>query len=156
VLELALPGKLIQRESGKSICKVCRGIARALLIYPCEGTVRGYLKALEWPPIPCQRRLCPRVPGLSPEYSHKGRLQTVITVKAITNVARNALILAGPVTVGRIPHGPPGAVTTWETRRLRQRLRLATERTKGDRVGLHPINAFGLFERVLWMWPSSE
>jgi hypothetical protein len=43
MLELALPGKLIQQESGKSICKVCRGMARALLIYPCEGTVWGYL-----------------------------------------------------------------------------------------------------------------
>jgi hypothetical protein len=83
--------------------------------------------------------------------THEGRLHTVITVKAITNVALNALILAGPVTVGRIPHGPPGAVTTWETRRLRQSLRLATERTKGDRAGLYPIDAFGLFRRVLWM-----
>ena len=77
-------------------------------------------------------------------------------VKAITNAARNVLILAGPVTMGRIPHGPPGAVTMCETRRLRQSLRLATERTKEDRVGLHPIDAFGLFGRVLWMEYSSE
>jgi hypothetical protein len=27
---------------------------------------------------PCQRHLDSRVPGLSPEYSHEGRLQTVI------------------------------------------------------------------------------
>jgi hypothetical protein len=72
-------------------------------------------------------------------------------VKAITNAARNALIFAGPVTVGRIPHGPPGAVTTWETRRLRQSLRLATARKKGDHASLHPVYAFGLFGRVLWM-----
>jgi hypothetical protein len=36
---------------------------------------------------PCQRRLHPRVPGLSPEYSHEGRLQTVIKVKPITDTA---------------------------------------------------------------------
>jgi hypothetical protein len=28
-------------------------------------------------------RLCPRAPGLSPEYSHKGGLQTVITEKLL-------------------------------------------------------------------------
>jgi hypothetical protein len=54
--------------------------------------------------------------------------------------------------MGRTPHGPPGAVTTWETHRLQQSLRLATERTKGDHAGLHPIDAFGLFGRVLWMF----
>jgi hypothetical protein len=70
-------------------------------------------------------------------------------VKAITDVARNALIPAGPVTVGRIPHGPPGAVMTWETHRLRQSLRLATVEGKGDRAGLRPVDAFGLFGRVL-------
>jgi hypothetical protein len=32
MLELALLGKLIQRESGKGVCKVCRGMAKALLI----------------------------------------------------------------------------------------------------------------------------
>jgi hypothetical protein len=56
----------------------------------------------------------------------RGRLQAVITVKAITDTTLNALILVGPITMGRIPHGPPGAVTMWETRRLRQSLRLAT------------------------------
>jgi hypothetical protein len=33
--------------------------------------------------VPRQGRLCPRVPGLSPEYSHKGRLQVVITEKLL-------------------------------------------------------------------------
>jgi hypothetical protein len=33
--------------------------------------------------VPRQVHLCPRVPGLSPEYSHKGRLQTVITEKLL-------------------------------------------------------------------------
>jgi hypothetical protein len=27
--------------------------------------------------------MCPQAPGLSPEYSHKGRLQTVITEKPL-------------------------------------------------------------------------
>jgi hypothetical protein len=61
-----------------------------------------------------QGRLCPRVPRLSSEYSLKGRLQTVITEKAITDEARNMLNRAGPVTVGRIPHGPPYKVRTWD------------------------------------------
>jgi hypothetical protein len=43
-----------------------------------------------------------------------GRLQTVITEKAITDEVRNTLILAGPVTLGRIPHGLPGAMRTWD------------------------------------------
>jgi hypothetical protein len=89
-------------------------MAIAPLIWPLKGTVRGYLYVLERPPVPCQRRLCPRVPGLSPEYSHKRMLQTVITEKAITDVARNTLIRVGPVTVGRIPPGPPSAVRTWD------------------------------------------
>jgi hypothetical protein len=62
--------------------------------------------------VPCQRCFCHRVPGLSPEYSHEGRLQTAITVKAITDATHNALILVGPITMGRIPHGPLGAVMT--------------------------------------------
>jgi hypothetical protein len=46
--------------------------------------------------------------------------------KAITETALNALILVGPITMGRIPHGPLVVVTMWETCRLRQSLRLAT------------------------------
>jgi hypothetical protein len=36
-------GKLIQQESGESVCKVRRGMTIALLIWPLKGTVRGYL-----------------------------------------------------------------------------------------------------------------
>jgi hypothetical protein len=50
--------------------------------------------------------------ALSPEYVHEGRLQTVITVAAITDTTRNTLIPAGPVTMGRISHGPPGGDDT--------------------------------------------
>jgi hypothetical protein len=61
-----------------------------------------------------QGRLCPQALGLSPEYSHKRRLQTVIIEKAITDATRNMLIRAGPVTVGQIPHGPLDAMRTWD------------------------------------------
>jgi hypothetical protein len=44
----------------------------------------------------------------------QGRLQTVITKKTITDEARNMLIRAGPVTVGRILHGPPDAMRMWD------------------------------------------
>jgi hypothetical protein len=57
------------------------------------------------PTVLRQGRLCPREPRVSSEYSPKGRLHTVITEKAIIDEARNTLIPAGPITVGRIPHG---------------------------------------------------
>jgi hypothetical protein len=84
------------------------------------------------------------VSDLSPEYSHEGRLQTVITVETITDAAHNVLILAGPVTMAQILHGPPGVVTTREARRLRQGLRLAIAEVEGDRTGLRSVDAFGL------------
>jgi hypothetical protein len=50
--------------------------------------------------------MCPQVPKLSPEYSYKARLQTVITEKPlqIRPVMRSSH--AGPVTMGRITRGP--------------------------------------------------
>jgi hypothetical protein len=66
-----------------------------------------------------------------PEYSHKGRLQIVIKENLIIDTALIALVLAGPITMGRIPHGPLLAVTTWEARRLRQGLCLATRERRG-------------------------
>jgi hypothetical protein len=66
-----------------------------------------------------------------------GRLQIVITEKAVTDEARNTLIRAGPVTVGRIPHGPPSAMRTWDLQTSSEScLRLAMEGTKGDRSGV--------------------
>jgi hypothetical protein len=49
----------------------------------------------------------PQAPRLSPEYSHKAGLQTVITGKPlqIRPVMRGGH--AGPVTMGRITRGPP-------------------------------------------------
>jgi hypothetical protein len=51
--------------------------------------------------------MCPQLPRLSPEYSHKAGLQTVITgmplqVRPVAHGDR-----AGPVTMGRIVRGPP-------------------------------------------------
>jgi hypothetical protein len=59
---------------------------------------------------PCQRHLDPRVPGLSLEYSHEGRLQTVITVNFITDTALITYVHAGPNSMGQIAHGPPSVV----------------------------------------------
>jgi hypothetical protein len=49
--------------------------------------------------------MCPQAPRLSPEYSHKAGLQTVITGKPlqIRPVMRSGH--AGPVTMGRITRG---------------------------------------------------
>jgi hypothetical protein len=51
--------------------------------------------------------MCPQTPRLSPEYSHKAGLQTVIKGRPlqIRPVTRNGH--AGPVTMGRIARGPP-------------------------------------------------
>jgi hypothetical protein len=51
--------------------------------------------------------MCPQAPRLSPEYSHKAGLQTVITGRPlqIRPVMRSGH--AGPVTMGRITRGPP-------------------------------------------------
>jgi hypothetical protein len=50
--------------------------------------------------------MCPQLPGLSPEYSHKAGLQTIITGMPlqIRPVMRGGH--AGPVTMGRIACGP--------------------------------------------------
>jgi hypothetical protein len=51
--------------------------------------------------------MCPQTPRLSPEYSHKAGLQTIITgmplqIRPVTRSGH-----AGPVTMGRIARGPP-------------------------------------------------
>jgi hypothetical protein len=50
--------------------------------------------------------MCPQLPRLSPEYSHKAGLQTVITgmslqIRPVTHGGH-----AGPVTMGQITRGP--------------------------------------------------
>jgi hypothetical protein len=68
--------------------------------------------------------------------------------KAITDTTLNTLILAGPITMGRIPHGPPVVVTTWETCRLRQSLLLRPVH-EGNHAGLRLVDAFGMFGRIV-------
>jgi hypothetical protein len=51
--------------------------------------------------------MCPQAPRLSPEYSHKAGLQTVITGRPLQIRPVMCSGHAGPVTVGRITRGPP-------------------------------------------------
>jgi hypothetical protein len=86
--------------------------------------------------VPRQGRLCPRVPRLSPEYSHKRGLQTVITEN---------LLQMRPVTC--LSTRGPWPNSTWVSGRDEGRgtgrlhrgsgLRLAMERTKGNRASRH-------------------
>jgi hypothetical protein len=81
---------------------------------------------------PCQRHLDPRVPSLSPEYSHEGRLQTFIMVNLITDTALITPVHAGPISMGRITHGPPLVVGEREVCRLWQGLRHVTRERRGS------------------------
>jgi hypothetical protein len=103
---------------------------KALLIY-VAGTVWGIYRyssgrqSLSKTFMPSSTRFIPRIfPRGVVTGSHYGR-------NPITDTALIALVLAGPITMGRLPHGPPRAVTTWETRRLLQSLRLATRGRTG-------------------------
>jgi hypothetical protein len=49
---------------------------------------------------PYKKHLDPRLPGLSPEYSHEVRLQPVITVYFITDTAQPTHAHTGPSFVG--------------------------------------------------------
>jgi hypothetical protein len=51
--------------------------------------------------------MCPQLPRLSPEYSHKAGLQTVITGMPLQMRPVAHSDRAGPVTMGRIVRGPP-------------------------------------------------
>jgi hypothetical protein len=79
---------------------------------PPQEYCTGVFIGTRVPAVHRQGCLCPREPRVSSEYSHKGRLQTVITEKSITDEARNTLIPVGPVIVGRIPHGLPNTMRT--------------------------------------------
>jgi hypothetical protein len=77
--------------------------------------------------------MCPQTPRLSPEYSDKAGLQTVITGRPlqIRPVMLNGH--AGPATMGWIARGPPFWTRSWDEttssqvfvrRRMRQRVSL--------------------------------
>jgi hypothetical protein len=51
--------------------------------------------------------MCPQAPRLSPEYSHKAGLQTVITGRPLQIRPVMCSGHTGPVTIGRITRGPP-------------------------------------------------
>jgi hypothetical protein len=61
-----------------------------------QGHCTGVFIGTRVPTVLWYGRLCPQVPGLSPEYSHMGRLQIVITEKAITDEARRKGISLTP------------------------------------------------------------
>jgi hypothetical protein len=96
-----------------------------------RGHCTGVLIGTQGAAYLCQSRLHPRVLGLSPEYSHEGRLQTIIKVNPITNMALNRPDLAGPITMGRIKHGPSPAVGTWVARRHHAWAFVCNTRAKG-------------------------
>jgi hypothetical protein len=98
-------------------CRHCTGVFIGTRVAACSLSKMFMLSSTRFIP-----RIFPRGEVTGNHYG-----------KAITDMARNTLILAGPITMGRIPHGPPGAVRTWETRRLRQSLRLATRPRRGPR-----------------------
>jgi hypothetical protein len=51
--------------------------------------------------------MCPQAPRLSPEYSHKAGLQTVITGRPLQIRPVMRIGHAEPITMGRITRGPP-------------------------------------------------
>jgi hypothetical protein len=67
-----------------------------------------------------------------PRFSHKVRLHIVIKVNPITDTTLIALVLTGPITMGRIIHGPSPADGAREAHRHRRGLRLATPERRGS------------------------
>jgi hypothetical protein len=62
-----------------------------------QGHCTGVLIGTRESNVPRQGQLCPRVSGLSPEYSHKGGLQTVITEKLLQMRPVICLSMQGPL-----------------------------------------------------------
>jgi hypothetical protein len=81
--ELALLGKLIQRGIGENANKVYSRDGNCSINLASQGHCTGVFIGTRVSIVPRQGCLCPWVPGSSPEYSHKGRLQTVITEKLL-------------------------------------------------------------------------
>jgi hypothetical protein len=87
--------------------------------------------------------MCPHTPRLSPEYSHKAGLQTVIIGRPlqIRPVMRRGH--AGPVTMGRITRGPPCWTRSRDETTSSQ---VFVRRRVGRRVGL-PVVLSPLMQR---------
>jgi hypothetical protein len=83
--------------------------------------------------------MCPQTPRLSPKYSHKAGLHTVITGRPlqIRPVTRNGH--AGPVTMGRITRGPPFWMSQDETTSSQVFIRWRMRRRVSLPVVLSPL-----------------
>jgi hypothetical protein len=99
---------------------------------PVAGTVRVFI-GTRAAACPLTKTFMPSSTWFVPRIFSRGEVTGSHYGKTITDTTLNALILVGPITMGRIPHGPLVAVTTWETCRLRQSLRLATRPRRGPR-----------------------
>jgi hypothetical protein len=99
----------------------------------CYGHYTGVFISTRAAACPLSKTFMPSSTRFIPRIFQRGEVTISHYGKAITDMALNPLIFAGPITMGRIPHGPPGVVTTWETRRLRQSLRRATHPRRGPR-----------------------
>jgi hypothetical protein len=98
--------------------------------------------------------MCPQPPRLSPEYSHKAGLQTVITgmplqIRPVTRGGH-----AGPVTMGRITRGPlswtrpHGGMTTSQAFvwcRIKRRVSLPALSPSDQRLQRRPRAKGGVF-----------
>jgi hypothetical protein len=96
---------------------------------------------------PCQGHLDPQLPSLSLEYSLEGRLQRVITVYFITDMAQPTLPTcrpdARPCYMGRIAHWPLLALRGTRPYGLREAFVLAC-RSEGGRTDLRMDGVLGL------------
>jgi hypothetical protein len=105
--------------------KLCLS-ARAWALY---GGIYRYLRGR----LSLPKMFRPSSTWFIPRIFPWGRLQIVITVNLITDTALITLVLAGPITMGRITYGPPPVVRERVVRRRRQGLRLATRDRRGSR-----------------------
>jgi hypothetical protein len=109
--------------------------------------------------------MCPQAPRLSPKYSHKAGLQTVITGKPLQIMLVMRSGRARPVTMGRFTRGPPcwtrprdETASSWAfvLRRVGRRVKsasrlvsvgaasLAKASSEGWRLRLRPNNVLSL------------
>jgi hypothetical protein len=117
---------------------------KSLVIPPVPRHSIGVFIGTRGAACPCQRYLDPRVPGLSPEYSHEGRLQTVITVNFIIDTALITHVHAGPNS-----YGPN---RTWASLRgegvggpvVFGGAFVLSRVSEGGRTCLHPVSTLGL------------
>jgi hypothetical protein len=131
LLEPVLSDRLIQQGNGKRVCDANKGCKNHVNLLMLGHSTRVFI-GTRGAACPCQRHLDPRVPDLSPEYSHEGRLQTVITVNFITDTAQITHVHAGPNSVGQTVHGPLPWRGSGRSHGLRRGLRLVSCERRGS------------------------